>query len=444
MNTYEKLSYKEKLSYAVAGFGQNMTITFVNTFLLTVIYAFSGLSLRGFAVLTAIMTVAKVWDAVNDPIIGVLVDRTHTKYGKLRPYIASSIVPIILLTILLFAFPSNWSETARLIFFGVSYMLWDAAYTFCDVPYWALSGAMTYDQDERTRLISLARTFGNLGLGVITLLGASIAKWCSGGGEATKAGWLWAIVIVSALGMGLFSLSFFNTRERTAQSEKEPTLRGMLAAVKINKPLQLVFLGSVLGFGRVLIQVCGATVALIAFGSAERFTIMGAAILISMIAATLLAPAVLKRVSKRNLMIASSLFAAVFYAAMYFVPIANFYLVCGMIFMTGFSLGFFMVLQTAMIADSVDYMEDLTGERSEGVCFSALTFTGKLMNALGTLAFMLVMLAVGYQDGVALTEPIKRGAMLAISIVPAVSCLLGVIPFFFYKDYVRAAAAPHQ
>ena len=124
---------------------------------------------------------------------------------------------------------------------------------------------------------------------------------------------------------------------------------------------------------------------------------------------------------------------------MYFIPVTNLYLICAMIFFTGFSLGFFMVLQTAMIADSVDYMEDKTGKRNEGVCFSALTFTGKLMNALGTLAFMVIMLLVRYEDGVQITPTIIRGAMFSISIVPAISCVIGAIPFFFYKDYKRAA-----
>lgn len=117
---------------------------------------------------------------------------------------------------------------------------------------------------------------------------------------------------------------------------------------------------------------------------------------------------------------------------MYFIPLTEFNIIVGVIFLTGFSLGIFMVLQTAMIADSVDYVQVKTGERNEGVCFSSLTFSGKLMNALSTLAFMLVMLAVKYEEGAAVTQTMKQGAYFAITIVPAISCLLGVIPFFFY------------
>ncbi len=430
---YNRLPLKEKISYGLAGFGQNLTITFVNTFLMTVIYGYMGLSLESLGILTGILTVAKVWDAVNDPLMGLLIDRMQFKSGgKMRPFILISIVPVALLTIALFAIPSGWSQGAKLTVFGICYLLWDAAYTICDVPYWGLSGAMTPDTEERTKLISFARTFGNVGLGVITLIGANMAGWFSGGGETTKQGWIIATVVVVVVGMGLFSLAFFGTKERVVNTNKDASLKDILKALKANKPLLIILLGSVLGFGRTLIQVSGATVALISFGDEDKFIFMGAAILVSMILATVVSPFILKKVSKKNLMIYSSLFSVIVYTAMYFIPLTEFYVIIGAIFLTGFSLGFFTVLQTAMIADSVDYVQVKTGERNEGVCFSALTFSGKLMNAISTLAFMVVMLVVRYEEGAVITQTIRKGAYFAITIIPAISCLLGTIPFFFY------------
>ena len=169
---YNKLTFKEKISYGLAGLGQNLTITFVNTFLMTVIYGYMGFTLKSLSILTVILIVAKVWDAVNDPIMGVLIDKIQFKNrGKLRPLILISILPVAFLTVMLFGIPQDWSQSAKLAMFGVAYILWDAAYTVCDVPYWGLSGAMTSDTNERTKLISIARSFGNVGLGVITLLG---------------------------------------------------------------------------------------------------------------------------------------------------------------------------------------------------------------------------------------------------------------------------------
>ena len=96
---YNKLTFKEKISYGLAGLGQNLTITFVNTFLMTVIYGYMGFTLKSLSILTVILIVAKVWDAVNDPIMGVLIDKIQFKNrGKLRPLILISILPVAFLT----------------------------------------------------------------------------------------------------------------------------------------------------------------------------------------------------------------------------------------------------------------------------------------------------------------------------------------------------------
>ena len=104
-----------------------------------------------------------------------------------------------------------------------------------------------------------------------------------------------------------------------------------------------------------------------------------------------------------------------------------------MILMTGLMTGFFTVSQTAMIADSVDYIEYKTGERNEGVCFSGLTFVGKLMGAIATMVFGIAVAALGYSKGADITPFMKNGIYFTITIIPAISCLLGIIPFLFYN-----------
>ena len=427
-----KVPAKEKISYGIAGFGQNMTITFVNTYLMVFVYGYMNLTEKGLAALTVIMFVAKIWDAVNDPVMGGIIDKVHFRNAKLRPFILISVLPVTLFTILLFAIPAGLPEAGKLAIFGIAYILWDTAYTVCDVPYWGLTSTMTPDTEERTKLISVARTFGNVGLGVITLIGVSLAKWFSKGDSTTASGWAIAATVVTVAGMGLFSLSYFMTKERNFVKEKETSFKDLLKALKINKPLQIILIGSVVGFGRTLIQVSGSTVALVTFGDEGKFTLMGAAVLVSMICSTIVTPFILRKIGKKKLMIWSSLIAAAIYLAMYFIPLTEFYVILAGLFLTGFSLGFFMVLQTAMVADSVDYVEVKTGERNEGGCFAAMTFSGKLMNALATLTFMVIMLVVHYEQGVVVTDTMRKGAYFAVTVIPAISCALGTIPFFFY------------
>jgi len=120
------------------------------------------------------------------------------------------------------------------------------------------------------------------------------------------------------------------------------------------------------------------------------------------------------------------------YTAMYYIGYSNLWVFVFMLFVSGFFTGFFIVVQTAMIADCVDYYEFKRGERNEGVSFAGLTFISKLMGALATMAFGMVVVAIGYSKGVTITPEIQKGAFFSITILPALSCLIGTIPFIFY------------
>lgn len=150
-------------------------------------------------------------------------------------------------------------------------------------------------------------------------------------------------------------------------------------------------------------------------------------------------------------MIASGLLSALVNLLLYVVGYANFALVLGLIFASGFFTGFFIVVQTAMIADSVDYLEFETGTRNEGICFAGLTFVSKLMGAFATMAFGMAVAFTGYAKGVAITPAIKGGVWFALTIIPALSCALGTLPFFFYtlsearlKEMMAALSARRQ
>lgn len=431
LDRYAKLSRKEMISFAVAGFGQNMIINFVVTFMLVYLYEGVGFSAAGVAALTVILTITKIWDAVNDIMMGVIVDRTRTRWGKLRPYIIFTALPIAILTTMLFTVP-DMKEVYMLIYIGVVYLLWDMLYTMSDVPYWGLAGAITQDDSERTKVISLSRTAGTLAAALTILSGPHLARLLSFSDKTTSRGWSYAAILISFVGMGLFTLAFFNTRERVDYSPERVTLKETFRLIFKNKPLFLILLGSTIGFARNMLSVGGAVVAVIVYGDEGIFTLLGAGIIGGLIIATILAPVILKFISKKKLMIYSTILTAIMYILMYLFSYHNIWIVFTMILLTGITSGFFIVIQTTMIADSVDYSEYQTGERSEGVCFAGLTFVSKLMTALATLAFGICVSLVGYEEGVIITETMKDGIFLGITIIPAISCLLSIIPFLFY------------
>jgi GPH family glycoside/pentoside/hexuronide:cation symporter len=141
----------------------------------------------------------------------------------------------------------------------------------------------------------------------------------------------------------------------------------------------------------------------------------------------------MKRLSSKALMMSSTVIAAVLYLVMYVVGFTTIWAVLVFIFLTGLTLGVFGVVQTTMIADAVDDVERRTGVRNDGISFSTLTFVAKIMNALAVLVFGIFVVIAGYQAGVTVTPAMRQIVWSAITLVPAISCLLSVVPFAFYR-----------
>lgn len=430
----------QRSSIVAAGFGQNLVLTTVTTFILVYLLEYAHISVQGMIVVTVIITVAKLADAISDPVMGSLVDMTRTRWGKMRPYILFSAVPVAVLSTLLFAIP-DISEAGKLVFFGICYFLWGFAYTVCDVPFWGLIGSAFPDPKERTGVVAQVRAFGGISLGIATLGLPWLALALSFSPETTAAGWTLAVAAASVVGMGLFVLSFFNTREKARGDRERLSFRQLFTTLFKNTPLLMVLLGSVLGFGRNMVQAGGAVFVVIAYGSEAYFTLIGASVIVGMVLASFLTPLALRVMTGKSLIMWSSLVAAVFYVLMYLAGFEDIVAVLVFIFLTGLSLGVFVVVQTTMIADAVDDIERRTGIRNDGISFSTLTFVSKVMSALAVLVFGIIIVVAGYEAGVTVTPEMQNIVFIGLTLVPAVSCLISAVPFLFYRLGAPAGSA---
>ncbi len=276
------------------------------------------------------------------------------------------------------------------------------------------------------------RAFGAIALGIATLGMPWLARALSAGPETTASGWSIAVFVISFVGMALYLLAFAVPRERVIARERL-TFRQLFTTLFRNTPLLMVLLGSVVGFGRFIVQAGGAVFVVIAYGDEGTFTLIGAAIIGGLVLGSFGTPLLLKRITARVAVIASSLIAAALYVAMFLVGFESLVAVLVFIFLTGLTLGVFLVVQATMIADSVDDVERRTGVRNDGISFATLTFVSKIMNALSILAFGIFVVLAGYENGVDVTPEMQGVIWAAITIVPAVSCVLSVIPFWFYR-----------
>jgi sugar (glycoside-pentoside-hexuronide) transporter len=412
-----------------AGAGQNVIYTVVTTFMLLFLLQYADFGPTQIAIATTVIAVTRIVDAIGDPIVGSLIDMTRTRWGKLRPYVLFSAVPVAVLTALLFTVPEG-----AVVYFAVLYVIWGFAYTFCDVPLWGLIGSAFPEPGRRNRVVGFVRAFGAITLGAATLGLTPLANVLSFAPETTGAGWSRAVALVTIVGMGLYLLAFFLVRERdSAAAQKRLAFRELFGALFRNIPLMVILIGSVLGFGRFIVQAGGAVFAVIAYDDESLFTLLGAGIIGGLVAASFLAPLLLRRWSSRTLAIACGIGGAAVSVLMYAFGFANIVTVFVFLVLTGAFIGLFNVLQPTMIADAVDAAEERTGVRNDGISFATLTFTAKVMSAFAVLVFGLVVAVAGYENGSAVTLEMQQTIWIGFTLVPAASCLLSAAAFWFYR-----------
>jgi len=427
---------RQATAIVTAAFGQNAIQTLVTTFVLGYLVNYAGFSSAAIGVVGIIITVAKILDAVSDPVMGSLIDMTHTRWGKLRPYILFSALPVAVLTGLMFSVP-NAPEATQLVYFGIVYVLWGFIYTICDVPLWALIGSAFVDPIARTRVVGNVRAFGSISLGLVTLGTIPLVTALSFSSHGvTAGGWSRAVFLIAIVGMALYLLAFFFGRERVTTAQTHLKFRQLIRALLHNRPLLLVLVGSILGFGRNMVQTGGVVLVGVFYGKKGAtfdFTLVGASLIIGLVLAAFLTPVLIRRITSKRLVISSTLVAAVIYVINYFVGYSNLYVLMVFVFLAGITSGIYLVLQPTLIADAVDDLENRTGVRNDGISFATLTFSSKVILALATGAFAFFVVIAGYQSNVHVTPAIQNTLFASITLLPALSCVLCVIPLFFYR-----------
>ncbi|MGI6702155.1 MAG: MFS transporter [Christensenellales bacterium] len=428
------LSRKEVFSFAVSGFGQNMIIGVVNSFML---YFYTDVFLIPSVAVTTLMFVARIWDALLTPIVGNIVDKTRTRWGKLKPYLVLTIMPLMVITILLF-FAPNMTNTGKLIYAYITYLLFGLIYTFSDVPFWGLASVMTPNAIERTNFISFSRTWHFIGNGLpVALVQVFLLLF----GENLKGAFLTSGIVIGVLGAALFSLAVIGTRERCVFDEKKPTIKENINYFLVNKPLQTVFIANILGFGQGLSVLASMYIATYLFGNAQYNVLVVFATGLSGYIGMLLTPKLLKKFNYVRLYRLCALVGISAFVLMFFLGYKPyFFLPC--LFISGFPLGVIGNINFAMIADSIDYVEWKTGKRTEGVSISIQSLMIKLISALQVTFVALMLTLINFK------QPVEEGGKIIIQaqdkevldkmfyflvFTPIAGWILGLITMNFYR-----------
>lgn len=456
---------KEWLAYCVGALGQGMVYAIMSSYISD--FYMNVLKLTPLFVLL-LMLFARIWDAINDPIMGYIMDRAHPKRGKMRPYLLYTPIPIAILTVLLFYAP-NLSGVSLMVYASVTYVLWGMIYTSSDVPFWSLPNAMTPNPAERGDIISKGRTANGVGSAVpmafFMVLGFILPKFNLSGTELEKTKYMVIALFCAIVGNILFASVYFKTKERVHIPDPPKRKKGektALGRIFSCKPLMLTALMGVLSSARYMYQAGAVHVARYSFyigkdltglSLAEKeaalqsnvslvSTVFQVASALGMFGAMLLMPLLFRKFNYKQIIIFTSLLGAAASVIVWFLGYERFWLCVPFFVISCIPLGAINVCSFAMIGDCLDYMEWKTGARLTGLGSAIQSFVTKFGNAISTsfiiVMYMIVDLNVAdinasvTANPLEMTEAVRTGMFSLISIIPAVSLLLCTVPLFFY------------
>lgn len=443
---------KENLAYGFANAGQVFGYNLVAGGYLSLFFT-KVFGIPEKAVATMIIVLG-LWDTINDPLMGGIIDKTRTRYGKLRPYLLFVPIPLAIATIMLFAGPEILADakttTVKIIYMYISYFIWEFFYTIGDVPFWGMSTAISPSPADRTRAISSARFISSILGGLATPMLVVMMDLSNNGvwGLSLSQDFLVLSIIAAAMLIGLFSLAGRKTKERVVQSVKEPSvLEGFKVMLK-NKPLMLIIIGNVIG------ALAGLAGVFQTYYYSEVLNLNSAVLWIGLpgtifgFLTYLLIPKVKKKFDNKqivmiNLICRFVVGTLVFVCGLKFYN-SNILVISILLMIQNFIFSFFntinMVIPTEMIGDTVDYMEWKTGERNEGVSFSVLTFVGKLTGSVSTSlgTALLPVIGLSFTTNSAGEQITVKGDHTDLFIWALFTCipyllgLLSIIPYLFY------------
>ncbi|MFT6731830.1 MAG: GPH family glycoside/pentoside/hexuronide:cation symporter [Polaribacter sp.] len=434
--TAQPLSFKEKLGYGLGDSASNFFFQVFNIFLLYYYTDIFGLTA---AAAGTMFIVTKIIDAVSDPIMGLIADRTDTRWGKFRPYLLWAAVPYGVCGYAMFAGP-DLSDSGKLIYAYVTYSLMMLAYTAINVPYSALMGVISPSSVERTKVASYRFICAFAAAWIVGTFVTPLKTILGGGDEAT--GFRLTMALFAVVSISLFWVTFATTKERVKTIQIKTNVKKDLKVLLSNGPWIALFIsaifalmtvavrnGSLLYYFKYYVVDNGVPIFLI-FDKTAVFLSSG---LMAMIIGVALTKWLADRFEKRHLMIVLTLLNAASMAIFYIIPPDQYWLMVAVNCIGNLILGPTPALVWSMYADTADYGEWKTGRRTTALVFSTVQFAHKMGLAVGAGLTGIILASFGFIANQIQSEASLDGIRFMFSIFPAIVSILSAIAIIFYK-----------
>lgn len=440
----KKLSIGEKAAYGLGAVGKDMVYMLSASYILYYYQDIMGVSAWAMGV---ILLVARVFDAFNDPIMGVLVAKTKTRFGKFRPWLLIGTVTNAVILYLMFAAPPSLSGSGLIAYAAVFYILWGVTYTMMDIPYWSMIPAFTEGGREREGLTTLARSCAGVGSALITVVTVMCVQALGGGDE--REGFKWFALIVAVIFVVFIFTTCLNIKEKSTVDVEAPSVSQMFKALVQNDQTMVVVISIVL----INCSLYITSNLLIYFFKYDfggdkwyngytLFNTFGGGIQI--LSMMLFYPVLRKFISSIQVCYVSFVMAISGYALLFiFMCLGKTGIF--MLFISAFfvfsAFGMLTVLTTVFLANTVDYGELKNDRRDESVIFSMQTFVVKLASGVSALIASVCLsicnLSDDTSDTLATMDVAKSsvfGLRMTMTVLPVIGLLAAA--FIFRKKYI--------
>lgn len=420
--------------YALGDFGYNFMYYWLSTYLMIYYTDTIGISA---ATVSIMMLVVRVFDALNDPLIGSLADRTNSRWGRYRPWFLIGSIAMATFIVLMFAASPDWSYNMRLIWMWVIYLMLTVASTCSNMPYGALNGCITPDTEDRAKVSGLRMMFANVSSMVTVIIAVPLIRAFATDGSATDArGYFFAVLITCLLGIPTMIICCFKTKEVVTPppSQESIPIKAQLKSLVKNKPVIILIVGQL-----ILGCVIYGRAAMLAYywqynaGDAGYATTYGWVSLVAAVVGTGWLGNFLFRIIKHKGKVCAVLnfMTAAAYFLMYFVtaPAMTFWILT---FIGSMSFYAYMGIHFGAIGDAVDYGEYVSGVRCDGFLSSIVSVANKAGGAIMPAVGAAVLAALNYTAGGSQSPEVLNAINWFITLIPAIISVANGVFYLMY------------
>ena len=428
----EKTNKRNRFTYGLGTVGRDMVYTMISMYLMFYLTDVLSLDTKVLWWVTAIILGARIFDALNDPVMGVIVDNTQTKWGKYKPWILTGIILAGIITILLFV-DFGLKGAAYIVVFGVLYVLWGITYTMNDISYWSMMPSLSKSQSEREIIGSVARICASVGLFAVVTLVVPITTALAGVVGSLQKAYLVFVIILVMIMWVFQSITLLGVKEdRSVPENKEhTTLREMVKVIFKNDQLLVTAVSMALFMiGYMTTTSFGIYYFKYVYGDEGMYSVFAVVLGVSQIVAMVSFSFLTKVMKRKTLYLVATAMVVMGYIIFFFAPNTTMLYIgiAGVLLFIGEA--YIQLMMLMFLTDSVEYGEWKFGKRNGSVTLSVQSFINKLGGAIANGVVGAVVIISGMKTAETAADMTSKGLLIfkvAMMILPLICIVIGFV-----------------